>query len=115
MGDGTPEMTGSDARPRRPFYARGPALAGVTFAIAAAVLALVLVPGGGGGGTRQAHAGPPGEIDLTTLSAQQLRPVSERVDRESVRIHPQLVRVAGVGTGEFIGGDSQSSPSSSSA
>jgi hypothetical protein len=113
MGDVTPEM-GSDTRPRRPFYARGPALVAVALAVAAAALAVVLLPGGGGG-SRQAHAGPPGEIDLTTLSADQLRPVGERVDREKVRIHPQLVKVAGVGTGEFIGGDSAQSGSSSSS
>jgi hypothetical protein len=115
MGDVRREMTGSEkTRPRRPFYARGPALAGIALVVAAAVLALVLLPGGGGAGTHRAEAGPPGEIDLTQLSSAQLRPVAERVDRESVRVHPQLVRVAGVGTGEFLAPDGKASSSSSS-
>jgi hypothetical protein len=114
MGDVTPEMTGTEARPRRPLYARAPALAGIALAVAAAVLALVLLPGGGGG-TRQAQAGPRGEIDLTRLSAEQLRPIAARVNRESVRVHPQLVRVAGVGTGEFLTPDGKASGSSSAS
>jgi hypothetical protein len=114
MGDVSQEMTGTEARPRRPFYVRGPALAGIALAVAAAVLALVLLPGGGGG-TRQVQAGPRAEIDLTQLSAEQLRPIAERVSRKSVRVHPQLVRVAGVGTGEFLTPDGKASSGSSSS
>src|SRR2546423_713496 len=75
MGDVTPEMTAAN----RPLYARAPALALIALAVAGGVVALVLALGGGGGSrARNAQAAAPGEIDLTSLSAQQLRPVVGR-------------------------------------
>ncbi|HET8672743.1 MAG TPA: hypothetical protein VFL87_03845 [Thermoleophilaceae bacterium] len=107
---------------RRPLFARTPVLAAVALAVAGCILGLLLVVGGGSGSASatRAHAhgasaAPAGEIDLTTLSAQQLRPVSARVDRSSVRFHPQVVKVAGVGTGDFTSGAEADAGSASSA
>jgi cell wall-associated NlpC family hydrolase len=105
--------------PRRtPLFARGPVLALVAVLVAAAVLGLVLLVAGGGhdsAATKASHASkaPPGEIDLTALSAQQLRPVGARVDKASISLHPQVVRVAGVGTDGFTSAEPASSASSS--
>jgi cell wall-associated NlpC family hydrolase len=108
--------------PRRtPFFARGPALVLVAVLVAAGVLALVLVLSGGSGGAGHAHASqsatkaPKGEIDLTALSAQQLRPVAAKVDKQALKVHPQLVRVAGVGTDGFTSADPSASASTSTA
>jgi cell wall-associated NlpC family hydrolase len=104
--------------PRRtPLFARGPVLALVAVLVAA-VLGLVLLVAGGGhdsAATKASHASkaPPGEIDLTALSAQQLRPVGARVDKASISLHPQVVRVAGVGTDGFTSAEPASSASSS--
>ena len=65
--------------------------------------------------TTSTSRAPKGEIDLTTLSPQQLRPVSSQVDKQSVRIHPQLVRVAGVGTDGFTSAEADVGTSNSSA
>jgi hypothetical protein len=122
MGDVTGDMNAIGTPRRAPIHARGPALVLVAVVVAAAALALVLLFAGGGGGSGgrgKAAAGtrkaPVGEIDLTALSSQQLRPVGEHVDRQSIKLHPQVVHVAGVGTGDFTSPQADSSPSNSSA
>jgi cell wall-associated NlpC family hydrolase len=123
MGDVTHDMNAIGTRRRTPLYGRVPALALVAIVVAAAGLGLVLLLGSGGGagssGRGEAAAGarkaPAGEIDLTTLSPQQLRPVGAHVDRQSIKLHPQVVQVAGVGTGDFTSPQADSSPSSSGA
>src|SRR3954454_1803195 len=112
MGDVTPEMTAAN----RPLYARAPALALIALAVAGGVVALVLALGGGGGRrARNAQAAAPGEIELTSLSAQQLRPVGARVDRSSIHLRPRVVKVAGVGTGEFIDAGGTAAPATTSS
>src|SRR5919201_1975699 len=85
MGDVTSEM------PRRtPLFARGPVLLLVALAVAGVALGLVLLATRGGGSVSHAGAkasAPSGEIDLTRLTAQQLRPVGAQVDKASVRRH----------------------------
>jgi cell wall-associated NlpC family hydrolase len=116
MGDVTPQM----AR-RTPFLARGPGLVLVALAVAAVALGLVLLASGGASHSRNAAAksnkskAPAGEIDLTTLSPQQLRPVGAHVDKASVKIHPQVVQVAGVGTDGFTSPEADTTPASSRA
>jgi cell wall-associated NlpC family hydrolase len=114
MGDVTREM------PRTtPFFARGPGLVIVALAVAAVALGLVLVAGGGASHSRAAASSkskaPAGEIDLTTLSAQQLRPVGAHLDKASVKLHPQVVQVAGVGTDGFTSPEADTTPASSRA
>lgn len=106
MGDVTHEMEGMEIAPRRvPLLARMPALAVVMVVVAAAGIGLVLLLTGGGSrrsaAATHASKAPAGEIDLTALSPQQLRPVGANVDKHSIRLHPQVVRVAGVGTDGF--------------
>jgi hypothetical protein len=119
MGDVTPKMEGVEmaAERRVPLLARGPSLVLIALLVAAAVLGLVLLLTGGGSGHGKAAAGaskaPPGEIDLTTLSAQQLRPVGAKVDKASLSVHPQVVKVAGVGTDGFTSPEADSASSSS--
>lgn len=119
MGDVTQDMDAIEIPRRTPLFARGPALVLVALLVAAAVLGLVLLLTGGG--SSHARAGqaagkaPHGEIDLTALSPQQLRPVAAKVDAQAVKTHPQLVRVAGVGTDDFTSSDPSVTQSSSSA
>jgi cell wall-associated NlpC family hydrolase len=131
MGDGTQEMDGLDMTRRVPLLARRPALVILTLAVAAAALGLVLLAGGRSGATRHAsssHAtsrhqlarhhrsAPAAEINLSALTPQQLRPVGAQVDRAGIRLHPKVVRVAGVGNGDFTAPESDTSvPSSSSS
>jgi len=115
MGDVTPEMDAMETPRRAPLLARGR----VTALLAALVsgLALLMAGCGNGGEAKAGHESkaPPGEIDLTRLSAQQLRPVGAHVDRQSIRVHPQVVRVAGVGTGGFISAEPDAAAGGSSA
>lgn len=121
MGDVTHEMNGMEMPRRAPLLARGPVLAIVTVLVAAAaVVAALLALGGGSSGRRLAAATAAGggsghEIDLTTLSPQQLRPVGAKVDPASLRLHPQVVRVAGVGTGDFTSPEANSQVPASAA
>jgi cell wall-associated NlpC family hydrolase len=96
-----------------------PVLIVVALAVAGAALSLVWLAGGSKSTHSHSsrHNGTAaGEIDLTALSPQQLRPVGAKVDRASVRLHPQVVRVAGVGTGDFTSAETDTpAPSSSSA
>jgi cell wall-associated NlpC family hydrolase len=119
VGDVTQNMDAMEMPRRTPFFARGPALVLVTLLVAAGALGLVLlVTGGGASHARASQAAgkaPKGEIDLTALSAQQLRPVAAKVDKQAIKIHPQLVRVAGVGTDDFTSPDASVAPSTSSA
>jgi len=116
MGDVTPEMP----RTTTPFFARGPALVLVALLVAAAALGLVLVATGGHGAGSHAAAGtaakskaPAGEIDLTQLTAQQMRPVGSHLSKASVKLHPQVVQVAGVGTDGFTSPQADTTPTSS--
>jgi cell wall-associated NlpC family hydrolase len=107
MGDVTGRM------PRRiPYFA-------VTLVVAAVALGLLLLAMGGSGrhGKSAAHhsKAPAGEIDLTTLSPQQLKPVGSHIDKASVRLHPQVVQVAGVGTDGFTSPEADTTPQSSRA
>jgi cell wall-associated NlpC family hydrolase len=119
MGDVTHEMQGMEIAPRRvPLFARLPVLAIVVVAVAAAGVGLVLLVTGGGGRNaagRHAAKAPAGEIDLTALSPQQLRPVGAHVDKQSIRLHPQVVHVAGVGTDGFTSPQADSPSASSSS
>ncbi len=122
MGDVTHNMEGVQISQRRvPLFGRMPVLIGVMVVVAAAGVALVLaLTGGGGASGGRAAAGhkakaPAGEIDLTALSPQQLRPVSAHVDKSSVRLHPQVVHVTGVGTDGFTSPSADAEPSSSSS
>jgi cell wall-associated NlpC family hydrolase len=114
MGDVTREMPRST-----PFFARGPGLVLVGLAVAAVALGLVLLASGGTSHSRAVAAksrkAPAGEIDLTTLTAQQLRPVGAHVDKASVSLHPQVVQVAGVGTDGFTSPQADTTPASSRA
>ena len=122
MGDVTHNMEGVQISQRRtPLFGRMPVLVGVMVVVAAAGVALVLaLTGGGGASSPRTAAGhkdrtPAGEIDLTALSPQQLRPVSAHIDKSSVRLHPQVVHVAGVGTDGFTSPSADAEPSSSSS
>jgi cell wall-associated NlpC family hydrolase len=122
MGDVTHDMREMEFSRPLPLMVRTPVLVALTLAlaVAGAVVALVFVTGRGSpavsaAATAHRAAGHPGEIDLTALSSEQLRPVSARVDRSSVRVHPQVVQVAGVGTGDFTTGTEAESGSASSA
>jgi cell wall-associated NlpC family hydrolase len=118
MGDVTREMDGIDMPRRAPLLARGPALVAVALAVAAATLALALIAGRGGGHSAsraRSGAAPAGEIDLTTLSPQQLRPVGAKVDPATVSLHPQVVRITGVGTGDFTSPEADTASASSSS
>ena len=87
-------------------------------AVAVAALGLVVLAGGGARHHRavaKASRAPAGEIDLTTLSVQQLRPVGAHLNKASVRLHPQVVQVAGVGTDGFTSPEADTTPSSSHA
>jgi cell wall-associated NlpC family hydrolase len=88
-----------------------------SLAIAAAIVGLVVLLGGGGQAAKSSQAAGKvdGELNLTTLNAAQMRPLSERVSRSSVRLHPKLVKVAGVGADGFTEADQPTSSSSSSA
>jgi cell wall-associated NlpC family hydrolase len=103
-----------------PLIVRTPVLAALALALAVAggIVAVVFVTGGGSRAVSAANAHRAarhsGEIDLTTLTADQLRPVSARVDRSSVRLHPQVVQVAGVGSGDFTSGSEDAGGASSS-
>jgi cell wall-associated NlpC family hydrolase len=112
MGDVTHDMDGVEIARRR-VPAR---------LIAAVVTASIgLLTAGCGSETHKASSSthrskaPAGEIDLTELTPQQLRPVSAQVDRASVRLHPQVVRVAGVGTDGFTSPEADSGSTSSNA
>jgi cell wall-associated NlpC family hydrolase len=121
MGDVKAKMDGMEmaAERRVPLLARGPSLVLIALLVAAVVLGLVLLltSGGSTAAKKTAHAAkaPPGEIDLTTLSAQQLRPVGAKVDKSSISVHPQVVKVAGVGTDGFVSPQSDTDTSTSSA
>jgi cell wall-associated NlpC family hydrolase len=82
--------------------------------VAAVLVTVVLLTAGGGGSTRARASAHAGEINLTTLTAAQMRPLTARVSRDSVRLHPQLVQVAGVTDGDFVdaGGDQSAGASS---
>jgi cell wall-associated NlpC family hydrolase len=91
----------------------------IALAVAGALVGLLLVLGGGSSkSSSAAHKGRTanGEINLTQLRAAQMRPLSSRVSEASVRLHPQLVKVAGVGdTGDFTSATDQSPSSGGSA
>lgn len=121
MGDVTHDMRETEVARRLPLIVRTPVLAVLTLALALAggLVALMFVSGGGSRAVTASNvhraARPSNEIDLTALSAEQLRPVGARVDRSSVRVHPQVVQVAGVGTGDFTSGTEDSGTASSGA
>ena len=121
MGDVTHDMDAVQTPHRTPLFARGPALVLVALLVAGAAIALVLLTTGGGGRSNSRNATahgskpPAGEIDLTALSPQQLRPVGAHVDKQSVRLHPQVVRVAGVGTNGFTSPEADTTTSSGSS
>ena len=120
MGDVTQDMDAMKMPRRTPFFARGPALVLVALLVAAGALGLVALMasrGSGAHGKTAAHRSkaPAGEIDLTALSPQQLRPVGAQVDKASVKLHPQVVQVAGVGTDDFTSPEADTTPASSSA
>jgi len=120
MGDVTQDMDAMKMPRSTPFFARGPALVLVALLVAGGALGLVALLAGGGSGAHgkaAAHRSkaPAGEIDLTALSPQQLRPVGAQVDKASVKLHPQVVQVAGVGTDNFTSPEADTTPASSSA
>jgi hypothetical protein len=120
VGDVTHDMDAMEMPRRTPFFARGPALVLVALFVAAGALGLVLLLTGGGKSSAPralAHPSkaPAGEIDLTTLSPQQMRPVGAHVDRASLSVHPQVVHVVGVGTDGFTSAEADTPSSSSSA
>jgi cell wall-associated NlpC family hydrolase len=120
MGDVTQDMDAMKMPRRTPLFARGPALVLVALLVAAGALGLVALLAGGGSGAHgktAAHRSkaPAGEIDLTALSPQQLRPVGAQVDKASVKLHPQVVQVAGVGTDDFTSPEADTAPAGSSA
>jgi cell wall-associated NlpC family hydrolase len=118
MGDVRHDMSGTDVTRRMPLVARRPALVLVALAVAAGVVGMLLLAthrGGHQGAPRRAASTAAREIDLTTLSPQQLKPVGATVDRSSIKLHPQVVRVAGVGTGEFTDDQSEAAATSSSS
>src|SRR5690242_11283242 len=85
------------------------------------VVALAVIVLGGCGGSHQAKRQQPaqkkidGELNLTTLTPDQMRPLSARVSRDSVKLHPKLVKVAGVSDDGFVAADQSSAPSNASA
>jgi cell wall-associated NlpC family hydrolase len=83
--------------------------------ILAVALAAIALSGCGGSQpakhTQTAHK-VDGELNLTTLTPDQMRPLSERVSRASVRLHPKLVKVAGVSDDGFVSADQPSSGNS---
>ncbi len=118
MGDVTGEMIDAAVPRRIPTAALGLAallLAGLL------VGGLLLMLGGGGGGHRPAarlasSKTVDGEVNLTALTADQLKPLSSRVNASSVRVHPQLVKVAGVGSDGFtVAGDQTGSDTGAAA
>jgi cell wall-associated NlpC family hydrolase len=98
--------------------ARRMPLVAVAVVVAAAGFGLVMLLGGGSGHSSakpaQTARKVDGELNLTTLSAEQMKPLSERVSRSDVRLHPKLVKVAGVGADGFTDAG-QSADSSSGA
>jgi cell wall-associated NlpC family hydrolase len=91
----------------------------IALALVAAVVAVLLLTTGGGAKSATAKKGRTvnGEINLTQLTSAQMRPLSARVSEDSVRVHPQLVKVAGVGgsDGDFTSATDQTGSSSSSS
>jgi cell wall-associated NlpC family hydrolase len=116
MGDVSGDMEAAHTTRRTPLFARGPALVLVALLVAAAALGLVLLATGGGAKRASAAHGvgkaPAGEVDLTALSPQQLRSVGAAVSKNAVKLHPQLVKVAGVGTDGFTSADPSAASSS---
>jgi cell wall-associated NlpC family hydrolase len=82
--------------------------------VAIAVVALTGCGGNHQAKPKQAAHKIDGELNLTTLTPDQMRPLSQRVSRESVKLHPKLVKVAGVTNDGFTSAD-QSSGSSAGA
>src|SRR5690349_1489569 len=110
MGDVTGEVMEARAPRRIPFA--GLALLALVVAGVLVGGLLLLTGGGGQKSGRQLASGArtvDGEVNLTALSAEQLKPLSARVDASSVRLHPQLVKVAGVGTDGFTDTSDQAS------
>jgi cell wall-associated NlpC family hydrolase len=102
---------------RAPLAGRRPTLVLIAVAVAAGLIGLAwLVTGGDGRHTAATgtSAAPKGEIDLTTstLTPAQRRAIATGARRESLKTHPQLVKVAGVGTGDFGEPDQAASSSS---
>jgi len=102
MGDVTGEVIEARAPRRIPFAG----LALLALLVAGVLVGGLLLLTGGGGhktGVRLASTARTvdGEVNLTALSAEQLKPLSARVNASSVRLHPQLVKVAGVGADGF--------------
>jgi cell wall-associated NlpC family hydrolase len=115
MGDVTGEMIGAGSARRLPFV-------GVALAVAAALVGLLFVVTGGhhakpaGHGVTTARK-VEGELNLTSLTAEQMKPLSARVSASSVRLHPKLVKVAGVGADGYTSaaGDDQGTSSDANA
>jgi cell wall-associated NlpC family hydrolase len=113
MGDVTGEMIGAGSARRLP-------LMGIALAVAAALIGLLFVVTGGHHAKPAAHGVTTarkveGELNLTSLTAEQLKPLSARVSASSVRLHPKLVKVAGVGTDGFTSSASDDQGTSSDA
>jgi cell wall-associated NlpC family hydrolase len=84
------------------------------------VAALAVIALGGCGGSHQAKHQQTahkidGEINLTTLTADQMKPLSARVSADSVKLHPRLVKVAGVSDDGFTSADQPSGSSGGAA
>src|SRR6185312_8979463 len=84
------------------------------------VAALAVIALGGCGGSHQAKPQQTahkidGEINLTTLTADQMKPLSARVSRDSVKLHPRLVKVAGVSDDGFTAADQPAASSAGNA
>jgi cell wall-associated NlpC family hydrolase len=88
----------------------------IALAVAGALVGLIVLAGGGQAAKRPQTAHRiDGELNLTTLSAEQMRPLSQRVSPSSVRLHPKLVKVAGVGADGFTEADQPSGSSNTAA
>jgi len=84
-----------------------------------AVVLGAIVLGGCGGSRQDTHKESAkkvdGELNLTTLTPDQMRPLSARVSRDSVKLHPRLVKVAGVSDDGFTAADQPAASSGGNA
>lgn len=81
----------------------------VQMAVAVAVVVLAGCGGSHPAKHQQTARKIDGEINLTTLTADQMKPLSSRVSADSVKLHPRLVKVAGVSDDGFTAADQPSS------